>query len=231
MYLTRLTLSRRPDVAALAQLLDPADESRRLDAHHRLIWSAFAGDPDARRDFLWRDEGGGRFLVLSPRPPAPGPLFDSVEPRDFSPDLRPGDRLAFLLRTNATRTVKTDRITPSGKREREHRDVVMAALHETPKGARAAVRMDRAEAAARDWLAGQGARGGFRPLLPQEGRIVGEYAVRELPGRRGHSPRFGVLDLSGMLEVTEPAAFLARLSRGFGRARAFGCGLMLIRRV
>jgi CRISPR system Cascade subunit CasE len=42
---------------------------------------------------------------------------------------------------------------------------------------------------------------------------------------------FGVLDISGVLEVRDPARFLARLIQGFGRARAFGCGLMLIRRV
>lgn len=54
-----------------------------------------------------------------------------------------------------------------------------------------------------------------------------------LPGhggpRRGQ-PQFGILDLRGSLTVTEPATFLAALARGFGRAKAFGCGLMLIRR-
>jgi len=230
MYLSRLTLARRPDVAALGQLLNPADEGRRLDAHHRLIWSAFAGERQTRRDFLWRDEGGGRFLVLSPRAPALGPLFESVEPRAFAPDLRPGDRLRFLLRANATRTVKTGRLAASGRPAREHRDVVMAMLHDTPKGARAELRMGCAEAAARDWLAGQGARAGFRPILTEDERLVRDYVVRDLPGRRGHAPRFGVLDLSGTLEVTDPAAFLAHLVQGFGRAKAFGCGLMLIRR-
>jgi CRISPR system Cascade subunit CasE len=42
---------------------------------------------------------------------------------------------------------------------------------------------------------------------------------------------FGVLDISGVLEVHDPDRFLLRLAQGFGRARAFGCGLMLIRRV
>jgi CRISPR system Cascade subunit CasE len=39
-----------------------------------------------------------------------------------------------------------------------------------------------------------------------------------------------VLDFEGVLEVTDPVRFLAALANGFGRARAFGCGLMLIRR-
>jgi CRISPR system Cascade subunit CasE len=39
-----------------------------------------------------------------------------------------------------------------------------------------------------------------------------------------------VVDLAGEIEVTDPSAFLARLPLGFGSAKAFGCGLMLIRR-
>jgi len=44
-------------------------------------------------------------------------------------------------------------------------------------------------------------------------------------------PVFGSLDISGVLEVRDPAVFLGNLSKGFGRARAFGRGLMLIRRI
>ncbi len=223
MYLSRLTLSRAPSVDALAALLNPADQGRRLDAHHRMIWSAFAGDPEARRDFLWRDEGNGRFLVLSPRAPDTSMLFGPPQVREFAPDLRAGDRVAFLLRANATRSVKTHRITPSGKRERNHQDVVMHALHLIPKGARAQVRMALAQEAGRAWLASQGARSGFAV----EDASVTTYRVIEA---RRNGPRFGVIDIEGVIEVADPPVFLARLSQGFGRAKAFGCGLMLIKR-
>ncbi|WP_083803977.1 type I-E CRISPR-associated protein Cas6/Cse3/CasE [Desulfonatronospira thiodismutans] len=33
-----------------------------------------------------------------------------------------------------------------------------------------------------------------------------------------------------MLEVTEPDSFKETLFNGLGRSRAFGCGLMLVRR-
>jgi CRISPR system Cascade subunit CasE len=33
-----------------------------------------------------------------------------------------------------------------------------------------------------------------------------------------------------VLEVVSPDVFLEALARGFGKAKAFGCGLMLIRR-
>ena len=41
---------------------------------------------------------------------------------------------------------------------------------------------------------------------------------------------FSTLDFDGILTVNDPAAFLLALSRGFGAAKAYGCGLMLIRR-
>lgn len=235
MYLSRLTLARKPEVEALGPILSPAHDGRRMDAHHRLIWSAFAGDPEACRDFLWRDMGRGQFMVLSPRPPAASALFEQPEVKPFQPELAPGDRLAFVLRANATRTVKTDHITPSGKRERQHNDVVMEALKSVPRrrdlppneeSHRARQRLEIAQKAGADWMAGQGARAGFRLLDCH----VSAYDVRDLPGQGKRRPRFGVLDLEGVLEVTDPSALVARLCQGFGRAKAFGCGLMLIRR-
>ena len=217
MYLSRLTLARSPDVAALGTLLDPDHAGRRADAHHRLIWSAFAGDPDAQRDFLWRTTGHGAFLVLSPRPPGDSALFEAPEVQPFAPDLRAGDRLAILLRVNATRTV-----TEADGRKR-HRDVVMEALHPLPRAERANARMNMAQEAGSRWLAGQGTRAG---LTVNEARITA-YTVVETR-RRG--PRFGVIALEAAIGVSDPAALIQSIARGFGRGKAFGCGLMLIRR-
>ena len=105
----------------------------------------------------------------------------------------------------------------------------MDARHALPAGARASERMALAQREGAAWLARQGAAAGFRLI----GAEVGDYSVAALPAHRGArrgQPQFGILDMTGTLEVTDPAAFLARLTQGFGRARAFGCGLMLIRR-
>jgi CRISPR system Cascade subunit CasE len=40
--------------------------------------------------------------------------------------------------------------------------------------------------------------------------------------------QLGVAELEGRLIVNDPDAFIAAVGRGFGRAKAFGCGLMLI---
>lgn len=220
MFLSRLVLRQSPDVAALGQILNPDHDGRRMDAHHRLIWAAFAGDPEARRDFMWREMGQGAFLVLSARAPESGALFEPPEVSAFAPDLRAGDRLAFVLRANAARTVTE----ADGKKR--HRDVVMEALHGLPAGERAEVRMDLAQEAGTAWLAGQGARAGFAVRRAD----VTAYRVVEPPGQGRRRPRFGVLDLEGVIAVTDPALFLPKLVQGFGRAKAFGCGLMLIRR-
>ena len=230
LYISRLMISRKPAAAALAQLIDPDDPGRRDDAHHRLIWSAFAGDPDQRRDFLWRADGRGCFIVLSRRPPGDSPLFDRFEVKEFSPDLAPGDRLTFKLRANATVTKKSSELAPNGKPRRQHHDIVMEALRDVASGPdRANRRMVLARQAAKSWLDGQSARHGFTA----EDCVVEDYSVRALPSHRGArrgQPQFGVLDLIGIISVTDPEAFVDKLSQGFGRARAYGCGLMLIRR-
>ncbi|WP_418594427.1 type I-E CRISPR-associated protein Cas6/Cse3/CasE [Ponticoccus sp. (in: a-proteobacteria)] len=221
MYLSWLRLSRSPQIAALNALLDPETAGDKLDAHHRLIWSAFAGDPEATRDFLWRDGGHGNFLVQSARPPQDSPFFEPAEIREHAPDLRAGDRLSFLLRVNATRDLRGDK--------RRRVDVVMHLLHDIPKEQRNARRMDIANQAALDWMQAQGARAGF---TPDEVRVQ-EYTAFTLPGYRGKrqgAPRFGILDLTGQLTIAEPDAFTQKLQQGFGRAKSFGCGLMLIRR-
>lgn len=231
LYLSRLTLDRAAGNAALMPLLDPESPAQALDAHHRLLWTLFADGPDRRRDFLWRTEGAGRFFVLSFRPPAAHPLFLPPEVKEFAPALAPGDRLAFVLRANATKDrAAISRLAPEERRGKSRRvDLVMDLLHTVPKSARAEERFRLADQAAREWLARQGTAHGFAP----EGITLHDYSVTPLPrqsGPRAGQARLGILDIAGTLIVTDPATFTARLGKGFGRARAFGCGLMLIRR-
>ncbi|MFT3691460.1 type I-E CRISPR-associated protein Cas6/Cse3/CasE [Paenirhodobacter sp.] len=238
LYLSQIRLARSPAAQALAPLLAPSNPAARRSAQHNLLWSVFADGPDRRRDFLWREERDGSFMALSARPPAPSELFQPHLVRDFAPVLTPGDRLDFQLRCNATRTEKTGGLSANGKEKKRHIDLVMDALHpvpgrkDLPEGAdsrRAPERMDRAQEVARSWLARQGEKAGFC-LLHAE---VMDYSTVVLPGHRAPrkgQPQFGILDLAGRIEVTAPEAFLAQLPLGFGRAKAFGCGLMLIRR-
>lgn len=221
LYFSRLTLNPAPSSRALIQLLNPENANAAADAHHRLIWTAFSDAKGRTRDFLWRYDGDNRFYTLSARPPRPGDLFDKPAIKTFEPNLAIGDRLNFVLRANATKVSKQ----AGGKRV----DVVMDLLHDAPKGKRAEMRMKLAQLAGEAWVSRQGAAKGFAPLKT----VVEGYTVLELrpeTTKRANRPRLGVLDLSGILTVTDPDLFLPALAQGFGRAKAWGCGLMMIRR-
>jgi CRISPR system Cascade subunit CasE len=48
---------------------------------------------------------------------------------------------------------------------------------------------------------------------------------------REHNIRFSAVDFSGELLVTNPELFHLALFNGIGNAQAFGCGLLLVRRL
>ena len=223
LWLCRARLRR--DTAALgslARLLVPDGQGARMAAGHRLVWALFADGPERQRDFLWREEEPGRFMALSARPPTPMPDLFEVDAKPFEPALAAGDRLAFSLRANPV----VSRSSGLGQRGKRH-DVVMDALYAVPKGARAGVRLQVLVDAGGAWLARQGAAHGF---VPEDGVAVDGYETIQIPREKDKPARFGQMDFTGRLTVTDPAAFLAALAAGFGRSRAFGCGLMLIRR-
>ncbi|MCX8667194.1 type I-E CRISPR-associated protein Cas6/Cse3/CasE [Acetobacteraceae bacterium B3987] len=222
-YLSRLRLSRSPAVRVLEEALRHPDAGYRRSSQHHMLWSAFATDPNQKRDYLWRAESDGSFLTLSSHPPrGDNELFETSQHKVFAPALKAGDRLEFKLQANATK-MRRD----IGKRV----DVVMDALHAVPQENRAEERMCLAQEEGTAWLARQGEKAGF--IFSPDDVRVDDYRVELLPrfnGRRADRPKLGILDFEGRLEVTDPEAFLAQLVKGFGRAKAFGCGLILIRR-
>lgn len=235
LYFTRATLRRHAPASALRALLLPSDDGRRAGAGHKLVWTLFADAPDRERDFLWREADEGVFYLLSRRTPEDRlGLFELDPPKPFAPAFRAGDRLAFALRANAT----VARGGGVGKRGKPC-DVVMDAIRSTPAGARAEARARAVESEGARWLHAQGERHGFAAVASLDGGAEreGRAAVRVTSYRTlrvehaGPAARIGVLDLEGELEVRDPAAFSSALANGFGRAKAFGCGLMLVRRV
>lgn len=234
LYLSRARLRslRGEALSAIAPILIPDDPSSRTTHAHRLVWLLFQDQTDAVRDFLWRDDGAGRYLVLSHRPPAdPLGLFE-LDTKLFQPSLAAGDRLAFALRANPVTTTKRAGSKPgkAGRARGKRVDVVMDALHKLPPGQRAAARDQTAVEAGRKWLDAQGGRAGFK--LTAAPVVKGYHQISLADAARGRRVRatLSVLDLEGAIEVTDPAVFVARLGQGFGAGKAFGNGLMLIRR-
>lgn len=222
-YFSHLRLSNAPSGRALSALLPKEDSPQKIAAHHHLLWSVFADHADRKRDFLWREERDGSFLVLSERPPTPNDLFQTHRTKVYEPSLSAGDRLQFSLRVNATRTKRT----PKPQRV----DVVMDALQKVESYERAQKRMEIAHVEGTAWLSRQALKSGFAVIDTN----LEDYSTVALPRpstsrRRQDRLSLGILELTGTLVVEEPDAFIAQVMQGFGRAKAFGCGLMLLRR-
>jgi CRISPR system Cascade subunit CasE len=220
LYLSRVRLRCDATVKALLPLLQSGD-----NRSHHLVWSFFADGPDRRRDFLWREMERGTFLILSARQPVdPHALFRIDAPKPFAPALEAGDQLQFSLRANPV----VRRYDPRRERSVKH-DVVMDALRSHPGGERAEHRFDVMRERGFAWLERQADRAGFT-VWPDRVCVDG-YAQYRI-ARKGSAPAmsFSTLDFDGLLTVNDPDTFLAAIAGGFGAAKAYGCGLMLIRR-
>ena len=227
LYLSRARLKRDASVASLAPLLlgtSGRGGPARQPGHH-LVWSLFADDPNRRRDFLWREMETGVFLVLSARPPEDRHgLFEIAEPKPFTPVLEAGDSLRFSLRANPV--VRRRHI--SRRRSVKH-DVVMDALRSLPEDGRADHRLQAVCEQGHAWLGRQGEKAGFS-IRADRVRVDGyhQHCISRRGGARPMS--YSTLDFEGFLTVRDPGSFLAGIARGFGPAKSYGCGLMLIRR-
>jgi CRISPR system Cascade subunit CasE len=87
----------------------------------------------------------------------------------------------------------------------------------------------------RDWFCGADGQAGMASrcgFAVDTGRLRVD-AYRQHRVRRGEDReiRFSTVDLAGELVVTDSGRFGATLLNGVGRAKAFGCGLLLVRRI
>ena len=246
MFLSRIELSPQAAVSDVFW----REVSKPYGAHQAL-WRLFGSPEPQPRSFLFRhEESAGRpaFLVLSASQPVEG--VDSLwrlETREFRPALRVGQLLGFRLRASPV-VQRRPRGGAEGRRSRRH-DIVMDLKRRTESERRAlASEQELIFKAGSAWLRAQGERAGFAlcdgaaEVLGPDGlletrqaapalRVEGYRQHRIRRGGAGDAPiRFSTLDFEGVLEVREPDAFLRAVTKGFGPEKAFGCGLMLLRR-
>jgi CRISPR system Cascade subunit CasE len=223
LFLVRARLRRDRPAQALARILVPQEDGARLGAAHSLVWALFADTPERRRDFLWREMRPGEFLILAARPPTDRHDLFVLEHKPFAPMLRSGQRLRFDLRVNPVMSVPGE----PGSRGRR-RDVVTNALSRLGPSERAAARESTIQEAAAGWIGKRATGAGFG-IDPGEVHVAAEEWVR-IQRVQGRPVVFSALTLQGALTVNDPTRFIGAIVRGFGAAKAFGCGLMLIRR-
>ena len=221
MYMSRLRLTGPEAKRVLA-----GGEYR----HHQALWALFSDSPERRRDFIYRrteGEPGLAFLAVSERPPS-DPLGNwRVETKEYSPALSVGDRLRFSLRANPVRTGRN----ADGKHARF--DVVMdrkKALRERDLGpdempSQAAI----AQEAGVEWLTARQEKLGMEVSV--DGLRADGYRILEMPRGKGkRNVRIATLDFEGVCRVLDAERMQTALYNGVGPAKAFGCGLLLIKR-
>ncbi|ENO2461872.1 type I-E CRISPR-associated protein Cas6/Cse3/CasE [Salmonella enterica] len=211
MYLSRITLHTAQLVPS--QLLHLVERGEYV--MHQWLWEHFPGGKE--RQFLYRREelqGAFRFFVLSQERPAESAIFD-VQCRPFAPELSVGQILRFTLRANPT-------ICKAGKRH----DLLMEAKRQVKTQPDSRDIWTYQQQAALEWLSRQGEQNGFSL------REASVDAYRQQQIRREKSRQmiqFSSVDYAGVLVVNNPVLFLQRLVQGYGKSRAFGCGMMLIK--
>lgn len=191
---------------------------------HQALWNLFEPDPDAVRDFLYRQDGQAdelAFLVLSQRKPGSDNGLWQTQIKHYAPKLQTGQRLAFSIRLNPVVKRRDD----AGRQHRH--DLVMDFKKNQPDSAE--TQAERVQLAARQWLVARQSQYGFE--LAEE-TVIGEgYRQWKLGGKGDKKIRFSSIDCSGRLSISDIGKFESALKLGMGPAKAFGCGLLLIRPV
>ncbi len=222
---------------------------------HKLVWNLFSDGADRKRDFLYRYKsvnGWPTFYAVSAREPTDSGGLWEIHPKVYEPKLSKDERLAFKLRVNPIQHDKKERTEseievwrasrkerglkeklPTKKRIRH--DVVMEAktrlnFKEIPHDKRPHV-AELIQEAGFAWFKGYENEKGFF-VNDTDVRVDGYNQQKFFKGKGTKPITFNTLDFNGILTVTDPDTFIKEsLYKGIGPAKAFGCGLMLVRRV
>lgn len=209
---------------ALCRLFDLPVKRERSDESTPFLFRAERIEPASAVGYAHPDLAGlPVFYVLSQQMPEDRSGVWQIEAQQYRPDLRAGDRLVFKLRVNPVVTRKTQR----GRRH----DVVMDTK----------LKMDWRNLLPeqRPTLAQLAYDAGSHWLLGRAEKLACEFdaSVLRVDGhdiwrqRHGKKIELSTLDFEGILRVAEPDCFLEALLNGIGPAKAFGCGLLLLRRL
>jgi CRISPR system Cascade subunit CasE len=209
------------------------DWSQSAYEQHQWLWRFLPVTPGSPRRFLFRRrdlDGLPRFYVVSQAAPvAPTPHWQ-VASKLYAPEVAAGDRLQFELRANPVVT----RRDASGRSARH--DVVMQEKTRLLRE-RGLARWADWSAADRPALADLVQRCGSAWLLARAQRLGVEFDESTLRADgyeqhrgKGGALRLSTIDFSGCLLVRDPQALRRALFDGLGHGKAFGCGLLLVRR-
>lgn len=210
---------------------------------HQILWKLFPNDPDAKRDFLFRQEfekeqlageetirGIPLFYVVSRRKPELVPGFLMVETKEYKPYLNEGMRLMFDVRINPVVARKVER-----RKNSQKHDILM---DEKSKALADGVTdkneiQKRTQNAAVNWLVDRAPLNGFTIVKSDTGYqlVASGYRQHLLKKKGNNCIRFSSIDFTGLLYIVDPKKFQQTLFAGIGPAKSFGCGLLLVKKM
>ncbi len=230
MYFSVIT----PDERLLRQAAHELAQSPYIE--HQWLWKFFPNREGQNRDFIFRRhalEQTPRFYVVSQCPPTAFSEAWQVQSRNYDPQLLEGQHLSFQLCANPVVTKKNN----AGKSQRH--DVVMQAKKQLlaerglnfdakwkgwPDEDDKPLLYELVQKSCINWLQSRASNHGFKVVAAS----VDAYQQNKA-GKR--DIRFSTVDFSGELFVTDPELFQQTLFTGLGHAKAFGCGLLLVKRI
>jgi CRISPR system Cascade subunit CasE len=193
---------------------------------HRAVWTLFPGQEkeprkkldEPREGFLFRVEEShpghpARLLVQSQiSPQTDGKWARLLGNKEFDPKPSTGQQLEFLLTANPIKTI-TDTAPESKPNKKTNK-----------RGAYKCRAPLIREEEQTDWL---------RNRL-ENCAVIESIAIQAHPPLffygKGNNGKLLAVTFQGVLKVTNPETLRQRLQNGIGPAKAFGCGLLLVRR-
>lgn len=238
MYFSVITPVESLRRQAAHELAKPSENPMMKSAYaeHQWLWQFFPSSQDQQRDFIFRRHvlnSIPRFYVVSRRQPLETRAAWQVQSQGYYPKLMVDQHLSFQLCANPVVTKKND----AGKSQRH--DVVMQAKKKLLMGhafgadakwnewsdeSNKPLLYELVQKSCIDWLQSRASVNGFTVIAAS----VDAYQQNRA-GKR--DIRFSTVDFSGELRVTDPELFRQVLFNGLGHAKAFGCGLLLVKRM
>lgn len=205
----------------LSRIEIPWEAARNSYEIHRRIWRLFPGEEresrkagtENRQGFLFRVEDKqvgrpARALVQSRLAPQAEAGVTLLGTREFSPKPAEGMQLAFVLTANPVKTIADkEREAKPGKQSEKCRVPLIA------------------EADQLAWL---------KRKLEGAATVNVATVLKHPPlgfRKSNYAGKLSTVTYEGTLTVTDPHALAFHLENGVGPAKAFGCGLLLVRRV
>ncbi len=199
----------------LSKILMSGPSCRNPYETHRALWKLFHEDADANRDFLFHvgqsDRNYAEIIMQSSRKPEKSANATKIiASKEYNPIFLAGYRLRFLLIANPIKMIHDE-----GERKNANGEIKKCRVP--------LIREDDQRA----WFERKlGAAASLETLI-----VDPVSSIKFRKAREDRAGKIQPVSFQGILRVEDAEAMTALLKAGIGPAKAFGCRLMLVRRI